>query len=194
MNETREKRLMLYRIVTTGLMAALVYAGNYLQIKIPNGLLVTRIHLGNSMCLLAGLLFGPITGGVASGTGAMLFDLFDPVYITSAPYTFFSKFAMGLTAGLLNRLLRDKLPESKAVLAAVFAAVTGQLVYIFLYLLKSYVSMIILGGTASEALAAVAANSVASLINAAAAVIISVPLYFSLRTALKREPQIGSLI
>ena len=42
-------RKTLYRIIIVGLMAALVYAGNYLQIKIPNGVLVTRIHLGNSM-------------------------------------------------------------------------------------------------------------------------------------------------
>ena len=78
-------RRKLYSIIIVGLMAALVYVGNYLQIKIPNGALVTRIHLGNSMCLLAGLLFGRLKGGLASGTGAGLYVLFGPVYIVSAP-------------------------------------------------------------------------------------------------------------
>ena len=179
-----KKTNQLMRICAIGLMAALVYAGNYLQIKIPNGVLVTRVHLGNSMCLLAGLLFGPLAGGVASGTGAMLFDLFDPVYIVSAPYTFLSKFAMGFAAGLLNRLLADKLSEK---FAAVTSAVIGQLVYIVLYLLKSYVSILLLGGTHGEALAAAGMNAVTSSINAVLAVIISVPLYFALKTALSHS-------
>lgn len=132
------KRKQLYRIIAVGLMAALVYVGNYLQIKIPNGVLVTRIHLGNSMCLLAGLLFGGLSGGLSSGIGAALFDLFDPVYITSAPYTFFSKFAMGFTAGKLRKKADDKA-------VVIISAAVGQLVYIILYLGKVYFSMIILG-------------------------------------------------
>ena len=111
-----KERKTLYRIITIGLMAALVYAGNYLQIKIPNGVLVTRIHLGNSMCLLAGLLFGSLNGGLASGIGAMLYDLFDPVYIVSAPYTFISKFAMGFTAGAL-KMKNEKVTVTVAAIA-----------------------------------------------------------------------------
>lgn len=167
----------LYKIITIGLMSALVFLGNYLQIKIPNGMLVTRIHLGNSMCLLAGLLFGGVSGGLASGIGAGLYDLFDPVYIVSAPYTFFSKFAMGFTAGLLR-----KSGEKKRVIAA---AAVGQLVYIVLYLLKSYLTIIILGGTSEAAWAAVGTNAITSTINGVLAVVISVPLYFLLRAALK---------
>ena len=95
----KNKRLIF--IIGVGLMAALVFVGNYLQVKIPNGVLVTRIHFGNSMCLLAGLIFGPIGGGLASGIGAALYDLIDPVYIISAPFTFLSKFAMGFVCGAL---------------------------------------------------------------------------------------------
>lgn len=172
-----------YKIITVGLMAALVFLGNYLQIKIPNGMLVTRIHLGNSMCLLAGLLFGGVSGGLASGIGAGLYDLLDPVYIVSAPYTFFSKFAMGFTAGLLR-----KSGEKKRVIAA---AAVGQLVYIVLYLLKSYLTIIILGGTSEAAWAAVGTNAVTSTINGVLAVVISVPLYFLLRAALKHTAIYG---
>lgn len=170
----------LLNIIAVGLMAALVYVGNYIQFKIPNGVLVTRIHLGNSMCLLAGLLFGARRGGLASGIGAMLFDLFDPVYIVSAPYTFFSKFAMGWAAGLLNRR------ESKNKTAnTIVAAIIGQLVYIVLYLIKSFFTVLIIGGTAEAAWTAVGTNAITSSINGVLAVIISVPLYFALKKALK---------
>lgn len=179
MNTFAEKRKNTYRIVAVALMAALVYVGNYLQIKIPNGVLVTRIHFGNSMCLLAGLLFGGLSGGLSSGIGAGLYDLFDPTYIVSAPFTFINKFAMGLTAGYLRKKGRN---EKASVLAA---AVAGQLVYIVLYLVKSYFTIIIVGGTAEAAWAAVGTNAITSSVNALIAVAVSVPLYFALSKALK---------
>ncbi len=187
---TQNKRLGVYRIVAVGLMAALAYVGNYLQIKIPNGVLVTRIHFGNSMCLLAGLLFGPISGGLASGIGAGLYDLLDPVYIVSAPYTFISKFAMGFVAGLINR---HAMVKEKEKLNTILAAVIGQLVYIFLYLLKSYLTIIILGGTSEAAWSAVGLNAITSSVNAVIAVVVSVPLYYMLKAALK-STTIGKLI
>lgn len=169
----------LYSLVIVGLMAALVYAGNYLQIKIPNGTLVTRIHLGNSMCLLAGLLFGRLKGGLASGIGAALYDLFDPVYIVSAPYTFFSKFAMGFTAGHLRK--HGVTNEKTSV---ILGAVAGQLVYIVLYLLKTFISQILLGEPASVALKLTSVNAVTSTINGVLACVIAIPLYFALSKAL----------
>lgn len=173
------------RITVVGLMAALVFVGNYFQIQIPNGVLVTRIHLGNSMCLLAGLLFSGMVGGTASGIGAGLFDLLTPAYIISAPYTFISKFAMGFVAGKLNKKNQDgKIPISTTIIAAVL----GQIVYIILYLVKTYFTILILGGTNEAAWAAVGANSITSGINAVLAVIIAVPLYVALTKALARTP------
>lgn len=188
MERTANKKIM--KTVTVGLMAALVYVGNYLSFPIPNGLLVTRIHLGNSMCLLAGLLFCGSTGGIASGIGAAMYDLFNPAYILSAPYTFISKFAMGFAAGKLNRRNKEgKIPVLTTVLAAVF----GQLAYIALYLVKSFFTVLILGGTVEAAWIAVGTNAVTSSINAVLAVVISVPLYIALRTALTKT-SVRSLI
>lgn len=172
-------RRKLYSIIIVGLMAALVYVGNYLQIKIPNGALVTRIHLGNSMCLLAGLLFGRLKGGLASGIGAGLYDLFDPVYIVSAPYTFFSKFAMGFTAGHIRK--HGPANEKKAVIVG---AIVGQLVYIVLYLLKTFISQILLGEPVSVALKLTGVNALTSTVNGVLACIIAIPLYFALSKAL----------
>lgn len=181
MERTASKKIM--KIVTVGLMAALVYVGNYLSFPIPNGLLVTRIHLGNSMCLLAGLLFCGSTGGIASGIGAAMYDLFNPAYVLSAPYTFISKFAMGFVAGKLNKRNKEgKIPLLTTVLAAVF----GQVTYIVLYLIKSFFTVLILGGTVEAAWIAVGTNAVTSCVNAVLAVVISVPLYLALRAALAK--------
>lgn len=181
----RSSNKKITKIVTVGLMAALVFVGNYLSFPIPNGILVTRIHLGNSMCLLAGLLFCGSTGGLASGIGAALYDLLNPAYVLSAPYTFISKFAMGFAAGKLNR--RNK--EGKIPLAVtITAAVIGQLTYIVLYLIKSFFTVLIIGGTIEAAWAAVGTNAITSCVNAVLAVFISVPLYVALRAALAKTP------
>lgn len=183
MERTTNKRLL--KIVTIGLMSALVYLGNYLSIPIPNGMLVTRIHLGNSMCLLAGLLFCGTTGGLASGIGGALYDLFQPAYIMSSPFTFVSKFVMGFIAGKLNRADQEgKIPLKTTIIAAVL----GQAAYIILYLIKSFFTIIILGGTVEAAWTAVGTNAISSSINAVISVVISVPLYVALKKALVRTP------
>ena len=178
MTEQEKRRRTLYRLVSIGLMTALVFIGNYMSLP-KNPVTNTRIHLGNSMCLLAGLLFGGASGGIASGLGAGLFDLFDPVYITSAPYTFLSKFAMGFAAGKIRRTGKNEKT------ATVIAAVVGQIVYIVLYLLKTFVGKLLLGEPVDVALAAVGINAVSSSINGVLACVIAIPLYFALSSALK---------
>lgn len=180
------QRKQLIFLVSVGMMAALVFVGNYLQFKIPVAIGdVTRVHLGNSMCLLAGLLFGPLAGGLASGIGAALFDLLDPVYITSAPFTFLFKFAMGFLAGLIARGALSM--DGKGRIAKLIAgAVTGQIAYIILYLAKSFVELILLGNPAGTAFVAILPKVATSSINALAAIVISVPLSIALYQALKR--------
>lgn len=176
------KNKKLQSIIAVGLMAALCYVGNYLQIKIPNGVLITRIHFGNSMCLLAGLLFGGLNGGLASGIGAALYDLFDPVYIISSPFTFLSKFAMGFVCGKLSKSPNRLKNETAHI---VLTAIVGQLSYIVLYLTKTFISQIILGYTVEVALGATMTNLITSSVNAVIAVAVSVPLYFALKKPLK---------
>lgn len=175
------KNKKLQSIIAVGLMAALCFVGNYMQIKIPNGVLITRIHFGNSMCLLAGLLFGGLNGGLASGIGAALYDLFDPVYIVSAPFTFLSKFAMGFVCGTLAKSNKRLKNETAHIFTT---AIVGQLAYIVCYLTKTYISQIILGYTVETALTATATNLLTSSVNAVIAVAVSVPLYFGLKKPL----------
>lgn len=173
---TSQKRQNLYRMVAVGLMAALVYIGNFMEIRLNNE---TRVHLGNSMCLLAGLLFGGLNGGLSAGIGGALYDLFNPAYIMSAPYTFFSKFSMSWIAGKLNRT-----KASNELARTIIAAVLGQLTYIVLYLGKAFIEQLILGNPIETATSVMIAKAATSGINGALAVVISVPLYFALKKAL----------
>ncbi len=177
MSETAKRRQNLYRIVAVGLMAALVYIGNFMQIKFAND---ARVHLGNSMCLLAGLLFGGLNGGLASGIGGALYDLFDPVYIPSAPFTFLSKFSMGFVAGKLNRT-----GMKNEFVRALIAAICGQVTYIILYLGKSFIEQLILGNPVETATTVMVEKAVTSCINGVLAVIIAVPLSIAIKKALR---------
>lgn len=92
-----------YKIVITGLMAALCYvAFAFLKIPIPTfGGDMVALHIGNAFCVLAALLLGGWYGGLAGSLGMTIADLLDPVYITSAPKTFILKLCIGLIAGFI---------------------------------------------------------------------------------------------
>ena len=100
MNDKNEK---VYKIVITGLMAALCYvAFTYLKIPIPTfGGDMVALHIGNAFCVLAALLLGGFYGGLAGSLGMTIADLIDPAYVTSAPKTFFLKLCIGLIAGFV---------------------------------------------------------------------------------------------
>ena len=100
MNDKNEK---VYKIVVTGLMAALCYvAFTYLKIPIPTfGGDMVALHIGNAFCVLAALLLGGWYGGLAGSLGMTIADLIDPAYVTSAPKTFVLKLCIGLVTGFI---------------------------------------------------------------------------------------------
>ena len=57
-----KKTFTTHFIVQTGVMAALVFVITYFRIP----LFGSKVHFANAMCLLAGLLFGPLSGGLAA--------------------------------------------------------------------------------------------------------------------------------
>lgn len=179
----RKSNAKLLKIVTVGLMAALTFALSLISIPIPTFLGISRIHLGNSMCILAGLLLGGMNGGLAAGIGSFIYDLTNPVYIASAPFTFISKFAMGFVAGKINRT-GIKNSFAKALIGAIF----GQIAYIILYLGKSFVTDLLLGNAVETAWIDVLGKLGTSSVNAVIAIVISIPLYFALKKALSKTP------
>ena len=60
-----------FYICLTGLMAALACVSNYISIATP----ASRIHIGNAVCVLSGLLLGPLYGFFAAAIGNGLFDI-----------------------------------------------------------------------------------------------------------------------
>ncbi len=178
-----------YNIVIVGLMAAIVFVGTLIHFDIPiSANDKTMISLGNSMCVLAGLLFGPVRGGLAAGLGSMIYDFMDPVFLPGFWWTFIAKFAMSFVAGIIYKRLK----EHKAVATAV-SAVCGAFSYMVLYLGKSFVRDYFIRGYELETvIITVGTKAVSSAFNAVVAVIISVTLASLLRPALRRAKILGS--
>ena len=179
----------IYKIVTVGLLGALVFVSNYLSFPIPVPVGdISRIHLGNAFCLLAGFVMGPIGGGLASGIGAMLYDLTNPAYIASAPFTFVFKFLLAAVCGLIahkGKITGNMLEEDFTITVPRSIVAGGSLTYIVLYLAKSYITTVLAGSAPEAAAIALATKAASSTVNAILAIIISVPLSALIRKALK---------
>lgn len=174
------KKITIRDISLIGIMAAAVYATSaFVQIPIPTAIGNTRLHVGNVMCLLSGMLLGATPGGFAAGIGSMLFDLTNPAYITSAPFTFAFKFIM---AWLCGTVISKGSVERKA--RFIGGAATGAFVYVLLYLLKSFIEHhYVLGLPIEAVMLTIAQKGVVSGANAVIAVFVAVPLGMALRPA-----------
>lgn len=173
----KDKKIL--KLVAIGLMAALCYIGNYIQIPLFTD---TRIHFGNVFIIMGGLLFGAIPGGLAAGVGSAIYDLFDPRFVLSAPTTFLTKFAMGFVCGYFAKS-EKRLGGEK--LHITLSAILGQLTYVILYTSKSYLEMRIVGNGAAAAFAEAARKLGVSSVNAVIAVAVAVPLYYALAIPLR---------
>lgn len=171
------------QIAFTAIMAALVYVTSaFIQIPIPTAMGATRLHMGNVMCLLSGLLLGPVSGGLAAGLGSVFFDLTNPAYIASAPFTFVFKFLMAFVCGLIA--LRT---GKERVWKTILAAAAGAVLYVALYLCKSFAEDYWIYGMPLQGVAlSVAQKGAVSTVNAVLAAVVSVPLFYSLRPLLRR--------
>ncbi len=176
------KRFNTRLIAMIGLMAALVFVGTFLRIKIPVGSDGTMLHFGNVFSLLAGLLFGGLPGGLAAGIGSGLFDLCSE-YASEAWITFLNKFVMGFVAGLVAHWGRREPGRTRLVLAAV----SGSLSYCVLYIAKTIVTNRFINGLPWEGVwPVVAVKGAVTLTNGLIAVVASLVLYSVLKPALVR--------
>lgn len=180
-----KKTITVQKIALVGLMAALVFATSGLRIPIPVPIDKAAVHLGNVMCVLSGLLLGPI-GGLASGIGSFFYDLTNPLYAPEAFITFFNKFFIGFVAGWLAwRKGRMGLNQKWNIIGAVAGSVT----YVVLYLFKSFVSSQLLFDltTGSDMMIFMVPKLVTSLTNGIIACVVAVPLALALRKAMDRS-------
>ncbi|MBR3311963.1 MAG: ECF transporter S component [Solobacterium sp.] len=97
----------------------------YAKINIPVGSSTVAIHVANAVVVLSAWLIGPVYGGLAGAVGLSIADVLDPLYIISAPKTFFLKFMIGFIAGTMaNKMSLHKTEDPKAItrITAVSAA------------------------------------------------------------------------
>lgn len=177
------KKITVRQTAFIGIMAALVYVTSaFLQINIPTAIGSTRLHMGNVMCLLSGLLLGPVQGGLAAGIGSAFFDLTNPLYIASTPFTFTFKFLMAFVCGVIAHKT-GKEAHWKIILAAVAGAIT----YVILYLGKSFIEdYFVMGIPLDTVWLTVTQKGLVSAVNGVIAAVVSVPLYLTLKPLLQR--------
>ncbi|MCL2351030.1 MAG: ECF transporter S component [Firmicutes bacterium] len=185
--ETQKRRsgIGVREIISIGLMAALVYAATMINVKIPLPVGQTMLSLGNVCCLLSGFLLGPVYGGLSAGVGSFIFDLGDPVWLPLSPYTLVFKFLMAFVCGLVSIKLCAEGPAPSNMPKNAVAGALGMLTYLVLHLAQVYFYAIWLKGLQPlAALIETGTSGVFSLINAAVAIIVSVPLYAAVKKIL----------
>ena len=185
------KKVGTYDIVAVGLMAALCFAAIYIKIDIPTPMGKTMIHLGNTVCLLSGMLLGGLRGGLAAGVGTMFYDLTDPAFVAGAPFTFLFKFIMAFIAGVVSR---SGGAEGKSLPKNITGCVLGEVAYIILYLGKSFISSYYLQKNALEAvMGSLVTKLMSSTINAVIAIVASILLLPAFITVMKKSGVYGKI-
>ena len=175
----------IFKIAGVGVFSALVFVASMISIPIPVAIGdVTRIHLGNIFCLISGLILGPVSGGLSAGIGSMLYDFTNPAYISSAGFTLVFKFMLAFTCGLIAYYGKK---EGKSFKVNLMATIAGSLVYMVLYLSKSFVEGMLLGNTLEALMPAIITKAGVSLINAIIAVVVSVSFGAVIRSALDKS-------
>lgn len=172
------RKFSTYRIVFLAVMAAVVCVVTFFRFP----LLGSKVHLANAMCLLSGMLFGPIGGGIAAGLGSALYDvLFGGYAAIEALVTFVSKFLMAAVCALLIGSKKDQ------HLRVALASIAGAATYVALYMLKTFVKEHFIKNIALDATWVVMGTKLpASLINAVVGVIVSCVLFYAIRPALRK--------
>ena len=177
---------LITRIVFTGAMAAIICV--ITTFRIPLG--QSKVHFANSMCLLSGLLLGPVWGGTAAGLGSAIYDVLLGGYsFFDALITFISKFAMAWVTGILYQtwvLRKEQKSWKENLLPLVAACVLGALTYVALYMLKTWLFKMYVEPVPADTIPGIMiAKLIPSLINAAFAVVTAPIFYHAVCPALK---------
>lgn len=183
MSSNTKKKITVYDLAVIGLLAAMVFVcTKFLGFQIPTPTGYTMLKTANAICLLGGLLFGGVRGGLAAGIGSMFFDLTDPRFVSSAPITLVLFFAMGFICGTIAHWGGNKNPSIGRMIVA---AISGSLSYTLLYIAKSIFTLMLAGSAFMPAVIAVAPKMLTSTINAIFAVVVSCILAPILRKRLQ---------
>jgi len=120
------------RVALTAVSTALVYAMTCIAIHMPPPLGVW--HAGDVASWIVAILFGPYVGAFACGVGAMLFDLWNPLYGSAfqlwAPATLVIRGLMGFLVGSVKRKMGSgRLSDILAMVLGMVEKNTGYFLY-----------------------------------------------------------------
>lgn len=162
-------KIRLKDITICALFAALVLVSSKIEFRAFD----TRFHLGNTFCILAGLFLNAPYAGLAGGVGSALYDLIFYGNGAGFIFTFINKFFLSFVCSLVFRTL-----SGKTFIRVIASGVLGQITYIFLYLLKTFVTNFFIAGMPLDAaLPILVAKGGVSAINAIVAVVLATVLY-----------------
>ena len=155
------------KIAFIAIMAAMICVVTFFRFP----LFGSKVHFANALCVLSGLLLGPVEGGLAAGFGSAIYDL-QAGYGAESLITFVSKFARAFAAALVAGGA-----QKRTKTRVIAASVVGSWTYVALYMLKT---VIVYGA------AGVINKFPASAINAVFAMVVAPALYFAIKPALER--------
>lgn len=119
-------------LAETGMMAAIIFAGTYLNIPYYVGSSKSMIHLGTAVLFIVVLLVGKRKGAIAAAVGLSLFDFFSSTPIWT-PFTFIIKGGMAYIAGMVayrGKYNGDSIPNN--ILAFLLGGIFNIIGYYFI--------------------------------------------------------------
>lgn len=177
----KKKGFSIFGITFMAMMAAMVYVVTFFRFP----LFGSKVHFANAVCLLSGLLLGPLQGGLAAGIGSALYDAIAGGYdVVNVLITLISKFAMTWVCGIIVRSAAKD--EGHRFDRTALACVCGALTYVALYMLKTFIFQKFVYGFPMDAVwATMLGKLIPSLINAGVAIVATPLFYHAVLPALK---------
>lgn len=173
------------KIALLAMMAAIVCVVSFYRFP----LLGSKVHFANAMCLLSGLLFGPMGGGIAAGLGSAISDISYGYELDQIIVTFVTKFLMAAICAWIAQPKKE-VRRGRIVLGCIL----GALGYVALYMLKTFVYQAFVYGFPMQTVWATMLGKLpASLLNAVVAIIAAPIFYAALRPALKRAGMLDKM-
>ena len=142
-----------------------------------------NVHFANAVCLLSGILLGPLQGGLAAGIGSALYDAVAGYDLVNVFITLVSKFAMASLCGfMVSRSRKQSVP------LVIVSSIAGAVLYVALYMIKTFVYQRFVYGFPMDAVGATMVSKlIPSLINALAAVITAPIFYHAVLPAMRHS-------
>ncbi|MDR1254023.1 MAG: ECF transporter S component [Oscillospiraceae bacterium] len=167
-----QKKVLTIKLSIAGLMTALIFI--FINIRIPLSTHHQMIHMGDIFCVIAGLILNPALGGLCAGLGCFIFDILNPMFISSAPFTFLFKFLMTFICSVIAHKIKNKCSNYTG---NSIAAIVGVFVYIVLRSIKAFIyNFFILQIPLQSVLILVGKVILVSSINGVLTVLVAVPL------------------